>query len=312
MTHRLPLVLVLLATALALAPADAAAQRRDRAAYRSWVDTTIALAPGGTVDVGALSVDVVVEAWGRREVHVRAYAERGRIETTVSGGGVSLRVEPDGDRRTGRIGESHIRLTVPVGTRVRATTTTGDVTISDTRGEVEASANSGDVAVRGARGLTTLRSLSGDVTASDLDGDVVAGTSSGDVVLRGVRGDVRAAAVSGDLHLTGVAGRAVTARSTSGDVVFGGVLAPDGRYTLTTHSGDVLLALPTDARADVTVQTYSGALETAFPVVLGGGVGATRPRTFEFAVGGGGARLRVETFSGDVVLRREPVTGEAR
>lgn len=306
MIQRLILPLLLLAPPLLLAPAAADAQQRGRDAYRTRIDTTIAFTRGGTVDVGGLAVDVVVGTWDRPEVRVRAHAEHGRYETSYSATRVALRVEPEGgDRRRGRIGDAAIELTVPEGTRVRATTTAGDITVTGTRGEVELSANAGDVSVRGTRGLASLKTLAGDIEASDMDGDVAVSTGIGDVSLRGVRGDVRATTVGGDMELLGVMGRTVVARSTSGDVAFAGVPDPAGRYQFTSHSGDVVLALPADTRADVSVQTYNGSLDTGFPIVIGGGVGASRPRIFEFAIGGGGARIRVETFSGDVVLRRE-------
>ena len=307
MIHR-HLASLLLAAALlpALAPARADAQpRRERAAYRNWVDTTVAFARGGTVDLGGLAGDVVVTAWDRDELRVRAYAEHGRVEASLSRTRAAVRLEGEGSSRRGRLGDAGIVVTVPVGTRVRAVTTAGDVTVTDTRGEVEASSNAGDVAVTGARGLTTLASLSGDVVAVDIDGDVAASTAGGDLMLRDVRGDVRAVSVGGDLVLMGVASRVVSARSTGGDVLFTGAPAAGGRYEFASHSGDVVLALPEDARADVSVQTYKGSLDTAFPVVIGGGVAASRPRVMEFPIGGGGARLRVETFSGDVVLRRQ-------
>lgn len=311
MIHCLLLTLLLAAPPLLLHSASAEAQRRDRAAYRTWIDTTVAITRGGTVDVGGLAVDVVVGAWDRPEVRVRAYAEHGRYETSYGTSRVSVRIEPEGgDRRRGRIGDAHIELTVPEGTRVRATTTAGDIEVRDTRGEVELSANAGDVAVRGARGLATLKTLAGDVDAANMEGDVAVGTGIGDVVLRDVRGDVRVTTVGGDVQLVSVTGRAVAARSTSGDIAVLGRPDPGARYELTSHSGDVLLALPADAGADLSVQTYNGSLVTGFPIVIGGGVGASRPRTFEFAIGDGGARIRIETFSGDVVLRRDGDKGD--
>ena len=319
MIHRLLLSLLLAAPPLLATAAPADAQRRerererDRGDYRTWIDTTVAFARGGTVDVGGLAVDVVVSTWERPEVRVQARAEHGRYETSYAASRVSVRVEPEGgDRRRGRIGDASIELTVPAGTRVRATTTAGDIVVTGTRGEVELSANAGDVTVRGTRGLASLKTLAGDIEASDLDGDVAASTGIGDLSLRGVRGDVRATSVGGDMELVGVVGRRVVARSTSGDVAFAGVPDPEGRYDFASHSGDVVLALPADARADVSVQTYNGSLDTGFPIVIGGGVGASRPRIFEFAIGGGGARIRVETFSGDVVLRREREGGAGR
>jgi hypothetical protein len=300
---------VLLALAAVVRPSAAEAQRRDRASYRSWIDTSFAFARGGQVEVVQISGDVVVTAWDRDEVRVRAWAEHGRIDRSFSASRLVLRMQPGEevttDRRRDRVGESHYELTVPRGVRIKAVSTSGDVRVVGTRGEVEATSTSGDVAVDGVSGPAMLGTMSGDVTVRNVDGDVGIKVVSGGVDVRDVRGDVRASTVSGDLLLRGVAARSVSARSTSGDVVFEGGFAREGRYEFVTHSGDVLLAIGADGGADLSMQTFSGALNTDFPVTLGAGArGSARPRTLEFSLGGGGARVRVETFSGDVVLRR--------
>src|SRR5690606_35901216 len=108
---------------------------------------------------------------------------------------------------------------------------------------------------------------------------------------------------SGELSLLGLRSRNVTARSTSGDIDFAGTISGDGRYQFNSHSGELRLSLPDDVGAEFSVRTFSGELDSAFPVTLGGR-NRTSSRSMEFTLGAGGARITAETFSGDVTLRR--------
>ena len=57
--------------------------------------------------------------------------------------------------------------------------------------------------------------------------------------------------------------------------------------------------------ARFSVETYSGALDSDFPITLQPGERTNRrPRRFEFNVGGGEAHVVAESFSGDVNIRQ--------
>ena len=307
MRRTLRLLLAAAALAPLLRPADAGAQARDRERYRSRIDTTFAFGRGGYVDLTQLSGDVVVETWDRPEVRVRAWAELGRIESSFSANRVLLRMQPAerATTRRDRVGDSGYEVTVPAGVRVKVASISGDLRVTGTRAEVEASSTSGDVAIADGSGLTTIGTVSGDVTVLRLQGDLAVKTTSGDVDVRGADGEVRVSTVSGEVTLRQVGSRSVTAKTTSGDVTYEGDFARGGRYEFGTHSGDVWLVLPPGVSAEMSMQSFSGSMDTDFPVTLAAGArSATRPRTLEFAIGDGGARVRAETFSGDVVLRR--------
>jgi DUF4097 and DUF4098 domain-containing protein YvlB len=315
-TAPLPFLLATAALLPLLRPTAAGAQQteRDQRAYQARIDTTFAFGRGGLVDLTQLSGDVVVSSWDRDEVRVRAWAERGRIESSLSSNRVLLRVHPDDQSgrvgRRDRIGDSGFEVTVPAGVRVKAETVSGDLRVTGTRAEVEASTTSGDVVIADGGGRTTVGTVSGDVTVTGLEGDLVVKTTSGDVEVRRASGEVRVGTVSGEVALREVTSRTVTARTTSGDVTYEGGFPRGGRYEFATHSGDVWLVLPQGVNAEMTMQSFSGSMDTDFPVTLAAGArSATRPRTLEFVIGDGGARVRAETFSGDVVLRRE---GRAR
>lgn len=311
MKHMRSPVLLCATIALGVLPLQlAAAQRaseRDRnrdmetQEAQSRIDTTFTFDRNGVVDLTQISGDVVVTAWERGEARVRAYTERGRVRWNFS----SSRISVDVERVRGRVGDSRFEVSVPVGVRVIARSTSGDVTVRGTRGAVDARSTSGDVIVTDATDRVVLESVSGDIRASKLAGEVRAESVSGTVEARDVTGEIRAETTSGDVSLTGVTSKAVHAATVSGEIEYEGNIDPSGRYEFRAHSGDVRLEVPENSSAQVSVETYSGSLDTEFPLTLPPGQRTTgRPRRFEFTLGSGSARVTAVSFSGDIVLAR--------
>lgn len=93
--------------------------------------------------------------------------------------------------------------------------------------------------------------------------------------------------------------------TTSGDVSYGGAVDPAGRYEFNSHSGTITIDIPSSANARFSVETFSGSIESDFPITLQPGERSTRrPRRFEFTLGSGGPRIIAESFSGDVEIRK--------
>ena len=292
-----------------LIPGIALAQRnRDREREReefqdaqSRIDTTFAFNRNGSVDLTQISGDVVVNAWDRSEARVRAYAERGRVRSSLSSSRLSLDVESI----RGRVGDSRFEVWVPVGVRVIARSTSGDVAVKGTKGPVEAHSTSGDVEVTDATDRIILESVSGDVRAAQLSGDVRSESVSGTVEIRDASGDLRAETTSGDVSLLGVTSRNVYATTVSGEVEYDGTIDGNGRYEFHSHSGNIRLEIPEGSSAQFSVETFSGSLDSEFQITLQPGQRTTgRPRRFTFTLGGGNARITAESFSGDIVLAR--------
>ena len=304
--RRFSVLLGAIVTLGVLQPTPALAQRnRERDTEweqaQSRVDTTFTFSRTGVVDLTQISGDVIVTAWERGEARVRAYTERGRVRWDLSSSRISLDIEPV----RGRVGDSRFEVSVPVGVRVLARSTSGDVSVRGTRGQVEARSTSGDVDVSDATDRVVLESVSGDVRASQLTGAVRIESVSGTIEARNVSGDVRAETTSGDVSLTGVTSKSVTLATVSGELEYEGNIDESGRYEFRSHSGDVRLAIPENSSAQFSVQTYSGSLDTEFSVSLQPGHRTShRPRRFEFTLGGGSARVTAESFSGDIVLTR--------
>jgi DUF4097 and DUF4098 domain-containing protein YvlB len=303
---------VVLALALFAPVAGSAQSGNDRNREREFqeaqsrIDTTFAFNRTGVVDLTQISGDVVVTSWDRAEARVRAYAERGRVRSSLSSSRLSLDIESV----RGRVGDSRFEVTVPIGVRVIARSTSGDVSVRGTKGSVEATSTSGDVEVTDAADRIVIESVSGDVRASQLAGQVRSESVSGTIELRDVSGDVRAETTSGDVLLTRVVSRNVVTTTVSGELEYEGTIDASGRYEFHAHSGDIRLEIPETTSAQFTVETFSGSLDTEFALTLQPGQRSTsRPRRFEFTLGTGSARVTAESFSGDIVLVRQPRSG---
>jgi len=285
------------ATLLAAA-APAAEGQRYRDEYASQIDTTFAFARGGAVELQLSAGEIIVTGWSRDQLRVRATSERSALRLDASSAFVSLGLRSGSSRS----GDTRFEVTVPVGTRVRANTTSGDIRITGSKGEVEARTQRGDIVIEDAGSRVETTAYSGDVDITAVAGNLRVNVLSGDVRVRGVAGDVEVKTVSGQIDLRDIRSRLVRASSTGGDISFDGTIESSGRYELESHSGDVDLALPASVRATLRVSTYSGGIESDFELTLLPGATSSN-RTFTFELGGGGAWITARSFSGDINIR---------
>jgi DUF4097 and DUF4098 domain-containing protein YvlB len=269
--------------------------RRDQD-YESRIDTTFAFDRRGTVSLTISGGEIIVTAWNQDRVRVRARSERSTIRMDATSARLALELT------RARGGDTRFEVTVPVGVRIVARATTGDVSVSGTKGSVDAGTQSGDLTVEDVAEMIYLRTMSGEIVARGLSGNVEIGSLNGDLAVSDMRGDLEAATVSGDIDMRGIAARYIRAKSTSGDLSYDGVVDPAGRYEFGSHSGGVYLTIPPATGALLTLGTYSGSIDSDFPITLKPGA-HTGTRRFTFEVGKGDARINAESFSGDITIR---------
>lgn len=288
---------------LGVATALPAQARRDRdrdAQEGSRIDTTLTLAANGTVDLSLLSGEITVTGGSGRQVRIVAESERAQLRLEQSANRISLRTE----RNRGRSGDTEYRVTVPTGTRVIMASTSGELEARGTRGEVEATTMSGDITISDASGGVQAEALSGNVEISNVTGPVRVQAVSGDVTVENASGEVEVESVSGEIVLQRITSKSVRGVTVSGEIDFDGSIASDGRYQLNSHSGDVRVSLPENVNALVSVSTFSGEIDSDFPLTLEPGDRRQHHQQFEFRIGSGGARIQLESFSGDIYLDR--------
>jgi signal transduction histidine kinase len=118
-------------------------------------------------------------------------------------------------------------------------------------------------------------------------------------------GDITAESVNGPIVMTGIQSSSVDASTTNGNITYEGNLADGGRYTLTTHNGDLVLGVPENASATFTVRTYNGDFRTDLP--LEGRLPPDemhRGKRVTMTLGKGSADVTLESFGGTIRIRK--------
>jgi DUF4097 and DUF4098 domain-containing protein YvlB len=272
----------------------------DSQEYRTVIDTTVAFNARGTIDLSLVSGEIRVTGWSQNQVKLHATSERGMLQFDYAPSRLSLDVRS----QRGRMGDTRYTLSVPVGARVLMRSISGEIYARDVKGEVEARSVSGDIELVDAL-RTTFESVSGEVTITRVAGNLRGNAVSGGLTIRDVAGDVDVETVSGDIQLLDVRSKFVRTETVSGSVEYQGTTDDGGRYEFHAHSGDVRLSLGDNVGATFDVETFSGTIDSAFPITLQPGDypgGNGRPKRFTFKVGNGGARITTETFSGDIEI----------
>lgn len=261
-------------------------------------DTVFRVERGTRLQLEIHRGEVVVEAWNRDAVQVRGeLSERQRLD--ISRSGSVLRVRP----RTinGGPRDAEVRVSVPAWMDVRIQGNQLDATVRGTTAEVSVETVGGDVLVDGGAGLVSIRTIQGEVTLRNARGRVEAMSVNEEVSLSGVSGDIYVETTNGDVTMRGIRSASTRATTVNGDVVYEGTIQDDGRYAFSTHNGDIGLSIPESANATVSVSTFHGEFESDFPVRL---TRTGRDRQFDFTLGSGRARIELESFNGEIQLRR--------
>ena len=261
-------------------------------------DTVVSVDPGARLVIESFRGEVTVRAWDRNEMRVVGdHSSRTVVDIDQSRSSVRLRA----DAWAGPA-QVDYEITVPVSMDIDIRGTFVSADIDGVEGEIRVFSTMGDINVRGGREFIQLETVNGRVELEGAEGSVDVQSTNGRVTVTDVRGDIAARSVNGRITLLGIESSDVRAETTSGGVYYDGTIVDGGRYTLSTHSGDVVVAMPDAVNATFGVSTFSGNLDTAFPITVTGT--RTRGRPFDFTLGDGSARIELQSFSGDIELTR--------
>ena len=268
------------------------------------IDQTVSMASDGLVQVENLAGRVEFTAWDRDEAQVRGEAgdsvEEVIIRETSSGVLVKIRNRKNERNMDG----TDLYLRIPAKASIEAEGVSSDFTVRGSKGAtITISTVSGDVEVEADAERVDLNSVSGEVELTGSAKRVNTESVSGDVTLYGVEGEVRASTVSGDLLAEGENLSRGQFETVSGDMVLSVAVADDGRLSCDAMSGDVKLRLPASQHATFNAQSYSGSIRSDFGKVVS--VSRGPGSMLDEQVGNNSARIRVETFSGDITIRSE-------
>jgi hypothetical protein len=238
------------------------------------------------------------------------HGTRERVEVQTADNTVRVRARTASGSR-GPAGLVDYALTVPRWMPVSLSGTYLAVNIEGAGAEVNVETVGGDITVKGGSGAVTLRSIEGEIIVENASGKVQATTVNDSIQVRGVSGDVIAETTNGDVVVSNSKASNLEVSTVNGDVRFEGPTADKGLYRVTTHNGDIRVSLGQQANATVFVRTFGGDFSSDFPVTLPEGMSnRDGNKRFNFTLGGGSARVELQSFQGDIHVSRGPLPPE--
>ena len=215
-----------------------------------------------TVTLCVSSGTLDVRGWNKNEIRVRStdavQLDFRRIDKNKDASKPATRVDVIvldkstlGNPRLDCQAVADIEMDVPAGATVQVQTRDGDITIAGVAGAYAGSQN-GDITIEHAAKLVEAGSVGGSILLKDSSGRVNLSSAGGGVEVVNVRAATdddtfEVGTVSGDIHLDHVSTPKVTAKTVNGALTMIGPLAKAGYYGITNVTGDILLALPSDA-----------------------------------------------------------------
>ncbi len=261
------------------------------------LDTTLTAQRGQRLEISAQTGEITVRTWAKSAVRIQATGEHlARLGIDQSPSMISVR----GVSARGFPPKVVYEITVPTWMGVHLSGVNTTMHVAGTDAAVTIETVNGDVDVSGGNGVVSLRSVEGAIKLVGAKGKVDVGSVNSDVTATDIAGDLQAETVNGDLLLEKVQSDNVDANTVNGDVIYDGTIRANGRYRLVTHNGDIAVTIAEATSALVSVSTFQGDFESTFPVTLTGRKG----KQFDFTLGGGSARLQLESFAGTIRLER--------
>jgi putative adhesin len=262
------------------------------------IDTSLAVARGQRLEVNSYGGEIVVQAWNRNTVRIEGNSSASdRLDITSTATSVTVRTQG----RHGPPSEIQLKISAPawmsltlagVHTNVRVAGSTAPISVETVEGEVQ---------VTGGDGLISLRSVQGSVSLKAAKGRISVNSVNEGVEVTRCTGDITASTVNGEITLDQVDASTVDANTVNGDILYGGPIRNGGRYSLSTHNGDVTLTVAEGTNASVAVSTFNGDFESEFPVPISG---TRKGKGFNFTLGNGNAQVTLESFQGTIQLIR--------
>jgi DUF4097 and DUF4098 domain-containing protein YvlB len=276
------------------------------------IHETRAVNADARIDVSNIKGAVTVSGWDRNEVAISGTLGDGAKGLTVEGGGDRLTVKVVPPDRGGwfswgsesRMGDTLLDLKVPRNAEMKIGVVSADVALSGVAGRaLDVNSVSGKLRLDSDAKEIEVDSVSGNIELTGKAERAHLETVSGNVRARGLGGTIKFETVSGDVDSESGEYREISAGTVSGDINLRGRPARDARIDVETMSGDVHLYLPADVSARLRATTFSGDIRSDFGTVREEehGPGSSLDAT----VGDGDMRVTLQTFSGDIEVRRQ-------
>lgn len=278
----------------------------------SPINLTHDAAPNARVSISNVKGEVTVSAWDRNQVQVTGRLGDGAKPLAIDGSNnaMTIKVESQGKSGWGNwksdtsMGSSSLDVRVPKGASVDVDVVSAALNIDGIDGgHIKANTVSGKARINARSPEVSVDSVSGSVELAGSADKVALQTVSGDILAPNVGSEAQLQTVSGRIRVSGGPWRKLNLSTVSGDVTLSGGVAPNGSFDVDSMSGDVQLQVPANLSAIIHASTFSGDLRSDFGTVqkVEHGPGSELQTT----AGSGNAKISVETFSGDLRIRKQ-------
>jgi hypothetical protein len=262
-------------------------------------DTLVDVREGDRLLLRNFEGEVTVETWDRSFISSET-DEKEEAPLRASRSGNTIRLQPMyGDEWEGDEG---LHIWVPAGLDVEISGHKVEVTVLGLEGDLLVRTLEGDVVLRDLSGVVDVYSAEGEIDATDLSGTARLRGGEDDIHVTNSTAELEIETVDGEIYLHGLDSPRISVKSTDGDIEFVGEIQRGGAYRFFSHSGDITLQLAEPVNLEAQILSYGGEFESDFPARA---TGFRSGESMEIVLGGGGATMVIETFSGGIHLLKE-------
>ncbi len=268
--------------------------------------------PTAHVSISNIAGTVTVLGWDRNEVQVGGELGDGAKPLSISGGhgNLSIKVEPQAGSgwfhwaSNSRMGPTALEVHVPRAASLAISVISATLVIDGVAGgSIALDTVSGKARIEARTPSLKIDSVSGGIELGGYAEQADLQTVSGDILAPTLGSVAKLQTISGHIQANGGPWRKFSLSTVSGDVQLAGALAPGGTLAIDSMSGDVQLRLPPATSAALHANSFSGDLRSDFgtPRQADHGSGSS----LDARLGDGQGRINIETFSGDLRIRRQ-------
>lgn len=255
------------------------------------------------ISIENVAGSIEIRGWDKKEAQLTGELGNSVDELEISASDSSLQINVV-NRNQRNVDNTVLKLMVPKGANIEASAVSADIDIYGMDNEkLTANSVSGDVDVDAASRRVSIESVSGDAEFSGNTARIAAETVSGDMDLTGISGEIEATTVSGDMQLQAGLVDSMKLETVSGDVTAVAEISGNGKLSAESMSGDVAIMLPASQSGTFRAQSFSGRINTDFGTVENAAHGPGSH--LKYVTGSGGAELRVDSFSGNIKLKKQ-------
>ncbi len=229
--------------------------------YVADIEKEFKVKPGGNLEIKNVSGDIQISSWSKNIVYIHerrkmdvftreeAEAVLKDLKSQYQQIGNKIIVGNEGKYRSYM--SSFFDIKLPREFNAQASTSGGDLSVSDLVGDAKLATSGGDIDVIKIDGIVVATTSGGDISAKRIKQNATLTTSGGDIDLEEIQGDVKAATSGGDLTLREIDGN-VSASTSGGDII---VEKNTAKVVVQTSGGDIELY---DVGAEVKASTSGG------------------------------------------------------